>query len=118
MFNRDKVLHLLEKKGWSKYKLAKESNMPQSSLHDILSGKIKNPTGERLKAIASALNVSVDELLDDAKDNYKVIDKLNENIKDSGINTIAAHFEGETFTDDDKKDIENFIRFVLSKKEK
>ena len=55
MFNRNLILKLLEAKGWTKYKLAKESGIPQSSLHDILSGKIKNPTGERLKSIADAL---------------------------------------------------------------
>lgn len=69
MFNRNLVLNLLETKGWSKYKLAKEAGIPQSSLHDILSGKIKNPTGERLKAIAEALGVTVDTFFDDEETN-------------------------------------------------
>ncbi|WP_099330027.1 helix-turn-helix domain-containing protein [Clostridium paraputrificum] len=65
MFDRKLVLNLLETRGWSKYKLAKEAGIPQSSLHDILSGKIKNPTGERLKSIAEALGVTVDMFFDD-----------------------------------------------------
>lgn len=69
MFNRNLVLNLLETKGWSKYKLAKEAGIPQSSLHDILSGKIKNPTGERLKAIAEALGVTVDTFFDNEETN-------------------------------------------------
>lgn len=115
MFYRERINKLLEQKGWTKYKLAKEANIPQSSLHDILSGKIKNPTGERLKAIADALDVSVNEFFDDNTEETP-IDKINKMVKDSGINTIAAHFEGEEFTEDDKEDIENFIKYVLSKK--
>ncbi|BDR64446.1 transcriptional regulator [Clostridium tetani] len=64
MFNKNTILKILDVKGWSKYKLAKKAGIPQSSLHDILSGKIKNPTGERLKAIADALGVSVNEFFD------------------------------------------------------
>lgn len=60
MFDKDIILELLKAKGWSKYRLSKEANIPQSSLHDILSGKIKNPTADRLGKIASALGVSVD----------------------------------------------------------
>lgn len=64
MLNRGKINRLLSEKGWSKYKLAKTANIPQSSLHDILSGKIKSPTGERLKSIADALGVSIDDLME------------------------------------------------------
>ncbi|MBV4430719.1 helix-turn-helix transcriptional regulator [Clostridium tyrobutyricum] len=71
MFYRDKIIKLLEEKGWSKYKLAKEASIPQSSLHDILSGKIKNPTVDRVKAIADALEITVDELLDENEDKNK-----------------------------------------------
>ena len=38
--------------------------------------------------------------------------------RDKRIETIAAHFEGDEFTEDDKDDIENFIKYVLSKKNK
>lgn len=48
----------------------------------------------------------------------KPIDKINKTVTDSGINTIAAHFEDDEFTEDDKEDIENFIKYVLSKKKK
>jgi len=65
MFKKENILRILTHKGWSKYRLAKEANIPQSSLHDILSGKIKNPTAERLKSIADALGVSVNDFFDD-----------------------------------------------------
>lgn len=119
MFNKEKVLKILNNKGWSKYKLAKTAGIPQSSLHDILSGKIKNPTAERLKSIADALGVSVNEFFtekDTTSKEKKPIDKINKMVEENGINTIAAHFEGEEFTEDDLEDIENFIKFIISKK--
>ncbi|MFR4583822.1 helix-turn-helix domain-containing protein [Clostridium cadaveris] len=88
MFNRNLILKLLEAKGWTKYKLAKESGIPQSSLHDILSGKIKNPTGERLKSIADALGVSVDAFFDDNAEEEKSEEKTIE--KDFPI--VPEHF--------------------------
>jgi transcriptional regulator with XRE-family HTH domain len=38
--------------------------------------------------------------------------------KPNQLETLAAHFEGEEFTEDDKEDIENFIKYVISKKKK
>ena len=82
MFDKDKILLLLDDKGWSKYKLAKKAGIPQSSLHDILSGKIKNPTAERLKAVADALGVSVDDFFDDEVqiENKKTDKSIEENL--------------------------------------
>lgn len=199
MFNKDLIEKYMNEKGWTKYRLAKESNIGQSTLSEILSGKKKNPSINTLQKIANALEVPVDFIsgesaksiiynklaelsmtieelseksgvpkvffanLDNiqpdeqdydymnsigrvlniqpiilcsalskqeppmyegpritAKEAFdnKPIDKINKTVKDSGINTIAAHFEDEEFTEDDKEDIENFIKYVLSKKKK
>lgn len=111
---------MLSEKGWSAYKLCKKANIPQSTVSDILTGKRKNPTAETLAKIADALGVSVNEFFDneDIPTEEKSIEKLNKTIKENKIETIAAHFEGEDFTDEDIEDIENFIRFILSKKKK
>lgn len=81
MFNRDAILQYLNKKGWSKYRLSKESGIAQTTLYDILSGKKVTPNVKTLQKIADALGVSVNEFFkEDNKDNevYKI--KYNENL--------------------------------------
>ncbi|QXE19977.1 helix-turn-helix domain-containing protein [Clostridium sp. 001] len=96
--------------------LSKKSGISVSFISDIENGR-RNPSIETLKSLANALGISADEFLKtDNNSKEKPIDKINKLVKDSGINTIAAHFEGEEFTEDDKEDIENFIKYVLSKK--
>lgn len=64
MFNKDLIIELLEKKGWSRYKLCKEANLAQSTLSDILNGKKNNPRTDTLQKIANALGVTVDTFFD------------------------------------------------------
>ncbi|KHO39960.1 XRE family transcriptional regulator [Clostridium tetani] len=64
MFNKNKLELLRERKGWSKYRLAKEANMAQSTLHDIVSGKNVSPGVNSLAKLADALDVSVNEFFD------------------------------------------------------
>ncbi|MBY0054099.1 helix-turn-helix domain-containing protein [Brevibacillus agri] len=59
----DKIVRLMKKKGLSRYKLAKESGVPYTTLIKILDGTTKNPQIETLSAIADVLKVPVDYLL-------------------------------------------------------
>lgn len=65
MFKRDRLIELLNEKGWTPYRLAKEAKMAQSTLSDILNDKNKNPTGTTLQKIATALEVTIDEFFDE-----------------------------------------------------
>lgn len=51
------------KRGLSQNQLAKMAGVPQSVICDIESGKTKAPRIDTLQAIASALGVTVDELI-------------------------------------------------------
>ena len=62
MFNPKAIETLLNKKGWTKYKLAKEADIGHSTLAEILSGKKKNPSINTLEKICGALGVSLDYL--------------------------------------------------------
>lgn len=61
MFNRDNLEKQMNLRGWTKYRLAKEAGIGQSTLHEILSGKKTSPNANTLSKLASALEVSVDE---------------------------------------------------------
>lgn len=112
--------------------LRKSNNITQAELGKIVGvGKTtvsmyetgnSAPSDEIKLKICEYFNVSLDFLLGktDIKnyDDDKPIGNINKKTKDNGISTIAAHFDGEEFTEDDLKDIENFINFVISKKKK
>lgn len=122
----DKIKELREKKGLTQKELAEEIGVAQSTVAMIESGKNKGSI-ETLSKIANYFNVSIDylttteEKLSFAMDSLKKIHKLtkegvyNEQ-KENKIETLAAHFEGEEFTDEDIEDIKKFINFILSKK--
>lgn len=54
---------LMQHSGISEAELARRSNIPQPTLHKILSGKTDDPRASTLKALANAFDVSIDELL-------------------------------------------------------
>lgn len=115
----DNIKRIRELRKISKQELADNAGYSLAYISMIESNKRPNLSIKTITNIAKALNVSVNEIMN--KENNieeKPIDKINKLVKDSGINTIAAHFEGEEFTEDDKEDIENFIKYVLSKKKK
>ena len=95
MFNKDLIAAILDKKGWSRYKLCKEANLAQSTLSDILSGKNANPRMDTIQKIATALDVDVNEFFD----NTLPIDKNDINKWDNEYHDLKE-------TDSDLKRIE------------
>ena len=61
------INRIIEEKGITKYRLAKESGVPHATLNDICSGKtnIGKCSAETLYKIAKVLDVSMETLLDD-----------------------------------------------------
>lgn len=113
----DNIKKIRLSKGIGLNEAARLAKISGGYLSSIENNRRTNVGTEILDAIASAIGVSVNDFFDDDKNN-KTIDKINKTVNDSGINTIAAHFEDEEFTENDKEDIENFIKYVLSKKKK
>ena len=62
-----KLDELLEKKGWSAYRLSKETGISQFQISRIRNGStsMSNVTAKNALAIADALGVSVREVIDD-----------------------------------------------------
>lgn len=57
-----RIKQLLEERRWSQNELARRSGIVASYLSQIISGKIKNPRGDYVVAIAKALDITTDEL--------------------------------------------------------
>ena len=78
MMYTDKIIKLMEEKNITLYKLGKMTNLNESNLGKIVSGKTKDPRISYVKAIADALEVSIDEIV--IKNNYRTDKrKLNQN---------------------------------------
>lgn len=92
-----------KKKGLTNDELSKKSGVPLGTLNKILSGHTPGPQFETVKAICKALEISLAEL-----DDYKTND----------VHTIAAHHDKENWTDEELNEIDEFKKFVLSKRDK
>lgn len=68
----------------------------------------------QIELFAKALDVSPEYLLLGTKNITKEL-KSVEDLDFSGINRIAAHFEGDEFSEDDLNEIQNFINYVKQK---
>ncbi len=99
--------------------LAEKLYLDRSSISKYESGK-QIPETPTLEKLADFFEISIDYLLGKSDirnydDNFSLT-SISENLSTNGLKTLAAHFDGEEFTEDDLDDIENFIKFIVSKK--
>ncbi len=99
--------------------LAEKLYLDRSSISKYESGK-QIPETPTLEKLADFFDVSIDYLLGKTdirnyEDNSS-LNSINENLSTNGLKILAAHFDEEQFTQDDLDDIENFIKFIISKK--
>ncbi len=82
--------------------LSDKTGISKSTLQRYETGFIKNLGIDKLEILAQALGVSPGYLMG----------------WDTEIHTIAAHHDGEEWTEEELEDIENFKKYVLSKRNK
>lgn len=87
------------KSGISQKDLAENIGVAKSTYSLYESGK-REPNLDTIKKIASSLNVSADTLLG----------------IDNEPTTLAAHFEGDEYTESEMEEIRNFAAFVKNKR--
>ena len=81
---------LIAQKGVSRYKVAKQAGIPQTTMTDICSGKanIKNCSGETIFKLAKILNVTMESLISDAMEYRSPFETFKSNtchlVKDMG----------------------------------
>jgi len=73
---------LLDKKGMTKYRLAKTSGVPQTTVIDICSGKakIENCSGETIYKLAKTLGVSMESLVSDSMEHRPGFETFKSNV--------------------------------------
>ena len=59
----ERINYLAKQKGVTPYRIAKDAKISESYLSELLNSKRSNPSLSILRKIASALNVSVEELI-------------------------------------------------------
>lgn len=95
----EKINEYKKKLGLTTEELSKLSGVPIGTLNKILSGATKDPKLETLKSIARVLGLT----LNDFDDN-------------NAPTTLAAHFDGDTYTESELEEIKKFAEFVKSKR--
>lgn len=88
-----------ERKGFSQKEVAENIGVAKSTYSLYESGN-REPNVQTIKKIADILNVSADELL---------------GIEDEPL-TIAAHFDGDDYTEEELDEIRRFAKFVKSQR--
>ena len=61
--NIEKIKKIMEEKNITLYRLSKITDLNECNLGKIISGKTKDPRISYVKAIADALEVSIDEIV-------------------------------------------------------
>lgn len=100
----DKLMH---DRNINKSQLSKESGVPYTTIDGFYKKGTDNIKLSTLKKLASYFGCSLGYLADD-----DVPDDT------SPVHTIAAHHEGEDWTEEELDEIEEFKRFVRSKRKK
>lgn len=98
------IKEIKRERGLTNEELSKLSGVPLGTLNKILSGHTTDPQFETVKAICKALGISLAAL-----DDYEA---------QHGIHTIAAHHDEKNWTAAELAEIEEFKKYVLSKRNK
>jgi Helix-turn-helix. len=92
--------------------IGKTLGLNKSTISKYESGLISIPS-DKIEKLAKILNTTPAYLMgwEENSKELKSVDDLDF----SGINRIAAHFEGDEFSEDDLNEIQNFINYVKQK---
>jgi len=101
----EKLDKLMAEKRITKAILSREADIPYTTIDGFYKKGCDNIKLSTLRKLAAYFNCSLDYLVDDDSDN---------NVS----STIAAHFSGDEFTEDELDEIRQFAEFVKNRKNK
>lgn len=58
---QERILNLMEKKGWTKYRIAQETGLYQTTVYDWFNDKGYTPDRKSIELICAAMNISLVE---------------------------------------------------------
>ena len=97
----DKLDALMAEKGINKSILSKEAGIPYTTIAGFYTKGTDNVKLSTLKKLSTYLGCSIDYLADDSSKKQT---------------TIAAHFDGNEYTEDELDEIRQFAEFVKNKR--
>ena len=101
----EKLDKLMAEKRITKAVLSREADIPYTTIDGFYKKGCDNIKLSTLRKLAAYFNCSLDYLVDDETER-------------NTPSTIAAHFEGEEFTEDELDEIRQFAEFVKNRKNK
>ena len=107
-----KLKELIKERYGSISKFAENIGMPWTTLDSILKRGIINSNIANVLKITDALEISADELANGRIVNKKTIQEEPSN----KVDTLAAHFDAQHFTEDELKEIMSFVEYVKNKR--
>lgn len=99
---------LIQDKGYNLKEFALHAGIPYTTLVNILNRGVSKAGFLNVVKICEALGITVEQL--------EQMTDSNNLQNDTEIHTIAAHHDGEEWTEEELEDIENFKKYVLSKR--
>lgn len=97
----DRIREQMDRQGLSYGELALRTGLTKSAVHRYATGQTDKVPTEALERLALALGVTPSYLI---------------GWEAEPPHTLAAHFEGESFSEEELREIEDFVRFVKSKR--
>lgn len=104
MSTLERIKKLCDRKGITIAVLEERLEIPNNTIYQWKEGSKRKPNLERLEKIADYFNVS--------------LDYLRGRSDEKEIETIAAHHDGDDWTDEELEEIERFKEFVKMKRKK
>ena len=105
------VKKLIEDKKVSLRAFSEKANIPYTTLRSMLERGIGNASVDNVLKVCKALGITAEKL--DALANGENISS-----EDDSNMTIAAHHDGIDWTEEEMKELEDFKKYVLSKRQK
>ena len=97
----DRIRTQMQRLGLSYGELAQATGLSKSAIHRYATGATDKVPTEALEKLAHALGVTPAYLT---------------GWESPAATTLAAHFEGEEFSEEELREIENFVQFVKSRR--
>lgn len=92
--------NLLERKGKTQTDMAKDLNLKESTVSSWVNA-VKYPRRDKIELLADYFGVMPSDITED---------------KSTQQDTIAAHFDKDGLTEDEKQEVEDFINYLKSKR--